>query len=426
MFERGLGSLSAFSGSRKHLWAKPGPRRRVKGCKKERSFFFPEIQVQQPFSETSMRFKRSSWAALAAACALVACGGGASSDVTPKTTFSGLVSFGDSLSDAGAYNVGTVAALRGGRYTINSAAATPTPLWVDFLAASIGASAPCAAQTGLNSRAPFGAPVASVTTAACTNYAQGGSRVTNPIGPANAALPDAAGGAVGQLTVPVITQINNHLAKVGGSFRGTEMVTVLAGGNDVFMNLATIAPTAEAMIRAGVPAAKAQQDAATAAVTAMGTAGAELAAYIKNLIVGKGAKTVVVLALPDVGSTPFGIENGPDTKALASLMASTFNDQLTKGLAGVQGVVFADTFTESRNQFNNPAQYGLTNTTKRACDRTPAKNPLGGASIVCNVGNVIAEDVSKFAFSDDVHPSPIGHRLIYQFVAVQLGKAGLL
>jgi outer membrane lipase/esterase len=362
--------------------------------------------------------------ALAAAALVAGCGGGASADLsTAKLQFSGLVSFGDSLSDVGAYGVGTVAALRGGRYTVNSGTATPTPIWVDYLASAIGTSAPCPAQTGLNSRAPFGAPVAVANNNACTNYAQGGSRVTNPVGPAHAALPDASGGAVGQLTVPVVTQINNHLTRNGGAFRGTELVTVLAGGNDVFMNLGALGPTIAAMMQAGVPAAKAQQDATTAAVGEMGKAGGEAAAYIKSLILGKGAKYVMVINLPNVGATPFGLEQGANTAALATLMAKTYNDQLAAGLQG-SGVLLVDAFMQSTDQFQNPATYGLTNVTKRACDTNPAKNPLGGASLICSPANVIAEDVSKFGFSDDVHPSPLGHRLFYQFAAVQMAKAG--
>ena len=60
--------------------------------------------------------------ALLAAAILSACG---SSDgdnhVTqpPKPKFASQVSFGDSLSDVGTYAAGPIAALRGGKYTIN-------------------------------------------------------------------------------------------------------------------------------------------------------------------------------------------------------------------------------------------------------------------------------------------------------------------
>lgn len=42
---------------------------------------------------------------------------------------------------------------------------------------------------------------------------------------------------MGQLTVPVVTQIQNHLAAVGGRFRGDEIVFMSTGGNDVSMQL---------------------------------------------------------------------------------------------------------------------------------------------------------------------------------------------
>ena len=53
-----------------------------------------------------------------------------------------------------------------------------------------------------------------------TNYAQGGARVTIPIGPGNKALfnpadPSTSGDAIGQLTVPVKTQVARVLMTLG-------------------------------------------------------------------------------------------------------------------------------------------------------------------------------------------------------------------
>ena len=36
------------------------------------------------------------------------------------------------------------------------------------------------------------------------------------------------------------------------------------------------------------------------------------------------------------------------------------------------------------------------------------------------------QNFSRYAFADSVHPSPYGHQLIAQFVALQLAKAGWL
>ena len=157
----------------------------------------------------------------------------------------------------------------------------------------------------------------------------------------------------------------------------------------------------------------------------MGTAGAQLAGYIKASIVGKGAKYVLVMNLGDLGSTPYGIEN-PTAIPLVAAMTKAYNDQLTAGLAGVAGVMVADVNTVTKDQFANPAAYGISNIKNRACDTSAAKNPLGGASLACNPLNVIAGDVSKYQFADDVHPTPYGHQLLAQFAAKVLASAGWL
>jgi phospholipase/lecithinase/hemolysin len=187
--------------------------------------------------------------ALLTAAVLTACGGTdpKAGDQTPKTKFSQQVTFGDSLSDVGSYAVGGVAVQGGGAYTINGDATSVSPEltgknYTTLIAAQLGLPAPCAAQTGLlgtastNPALNFAVPV--TMNANCFNYAQGGARVTNPIGPGNRAL-DKAGTAVslGATTVPVVTQIANHLAKTGGKFSGSELVIVMAGGNDVLEQL---------------------------------------------------------------------------------------------------------------------------------------------------------------------------------------------
>lgn len=190
-----------------------------------------------------MRHTKLALAVLTAAV-LTACGGGTSpkgGDQTNKLTFTNQVSFGDSLSDVGTYRVGAVAAAGGGKFTINGDSTAKNEdlsgkIWLDFMAAQLKLPAPCAAQTGLQGNAALGFSVPVTNHPNCFNYAQGGSRVTNPIGPGNA----ATGSPIGEMTVPMATQIANHLAKVNGKFTGTELVTVLSGGNDVLMQLAAV------------------------------------------------------------------------------------------------------------------------------------------------------------------------------------------
>jgi len=378
--------------------------------------------------------------ALGAALLVAACGGG-DDDQAPTVQFTSMVSFGDSLSDVGTYKVGTVAALGGGKYTVNGvtgaigAVPTPSKNWTELIAAQIAQPAPCPAQTGLDGDPAQGFSVPVVNHAGCFNYAQGGSRVTNPVGIGNKLM--GGGSAIlGQLTVPVVTQISNHLTAKGGSFSGTELVTMLAGANDVFYNLGTIAPTVTALVSGGMSVQDATTQASTAAVTEMGKAGAELAAYIKTLIVGKGAKYVAVLNMPDVSKTPFAYSQDAATQGLINTMVVTFNSQLQSGLTGTPGVIIVDAYSDIRNMAANPASYTLTNVTTPACNLTsPSPNALG-SSLVCTVGdaaatpavasNVNAGDISHYLFADSVHPSPYGYKLSAQLVTKSLEAAGWL
>lgn len=164
--------------------------------------------------------------ALGAALLVAACGGGGDGDQTPAVKYSAVVSFGDSLSDAGTYKVGPVAALGGGMFTVNGIAgapgAEPAPSynWAQLISAQAIGTVSCAARMG-------GFGVAETAVKGCTNYAQGGSRVKDPIGVGN------AGGFTAALTESVTQQIANF-AMDGNKITGTELITVLAGANDLF------------------------------------------------------------------------------------------------------------------------------------------------------------------------------------------------
>ncbi|MBA4176206.1 MAG: hypothetical protein C0505_06560 [Leptothrix sp. (in: Bacteria)] len=356
---------------------------------------------------------RASALALAASGLLFGCGGSDDPPAPAKITYTKLVSFGDSLSDVGTYATPTlVGATGGGKYTVNSAG---VQLWIDRVATAAKVPAVCAAQRGLNSVGPFaGFASPTVNNAGCYGYAQGGSRVTNRVGPGNVAtLPAATSGALGQLTVPVVTQISNHLTAVGGSFAGTDLVTVLAGANDLFMQVATV----QATVAAGGNATAAGQ----AATVAMGTAGGELAAYIKSLIVGKGAKRVVVVGIPDVSVTPDSLAQPQSSRDLVQLLAFTFNAQLQFGLQGVAEVLYVDGYTAIQGWTRNPGSVGLSNVT------TPACNPaLAPTSLLCTAATTISGDTSKYLFADGVHPTPYGHELFGKTVIDALTAAGWL
>jgi phospholipase/lecithinase/hemolysin len=399
-----------------------------------------------------MHWNPTKLAALTAALLLSACGGGGS-ETSTKVTFTSLVSFGDSLSDVGTYKVGTIAAVGGGKWTVNDNTSTASRNWTEFLAGQLNLSAPCAAETGiLPNAAMVSAGIVSVAVTehtSCTNYAQGSARVTSTFAPSSVALQSLSTAAnLGLLAVPVKNQIANHLSRVT-QFSGTELVTVLAGANDAFMHLNAVSAatvllttddsttrtaalgaaiaagwstTMQATIQSGTAAAVASA-APTEAVTGMATAAAELAGYITTSVVGKGAKYVVVVNVPNIVQTPRGQSLTASGQTLLGTMVTTYNSALKAALPS--SVVLADAYTQGMDQYANPTQYGLTNVTTPTCSATG--NILAGSSLVCNSSNLTSGvDVSTYQFADDVHPTPAGYKLLNRFVALKLAAAGWL
>lgn len=364
--------------------------------------------------------------AVLTALILAGCGGG-TSNIPAKPKFTSQVSFGDSLSDVGSYKVGLVAGLNGGQFTINIPS-TPTN-WIEMTAAQLGLAAPCAAQTGLDNGSgaapgtPAGTVIPVANNAACTGYAQGGARVTNPVGVGNKLL----GGGGFALTVPVVTQIANHLANTtaapGGKFSGSELVLVMAGANDVFIQSATYS----ASVASGVSSASAVAN----AVTAMQTAATELAAAVNNQIVANGAKYVVVANIPDVASTPqvTSIANATvraQTAGLIDTLVTAFNAKLKADLPDSAIVLNVDAYTASKDEVANPAKYNLTNVANTACNLTaPSPNPLA-SSLACNANNLSAGvlPTDHYLFADNVHPTPYGHSLFAMYILQSMTAKG--
>ena len=342
---------------------------------------------------------------------LVGCGGGGG-DAPAKPKFTSQVSFGDSLSDVGSYKVGTVAALGGGQFTINGTSPTN---WTELTASKFGLVAPCAALTGLDGSAAQGFSVMPPTThAGCTGYAEGGARVTNPVGVGNK-LTGGAAATLGMLTTPVVTQIQNFLTSSGGSFNSDEIVFVMAGANDVFVQAASIG--------GGLPAAS--------GVTAVQTAASELATAVKTQIIAKGAKYVAVINVPDIASTPYVTSIADptiraQTGGLLDTLVKAFNAQLKTDLPDSAYVLNVDAYAASKDEVANPGKYNLTNATGTACNLTqPSPNPLA-SSLVCKVANlntgVTATD--HYLFADTVHPTPYGHLLFATYVLQAMTNKG--
>jgi phospholipase/lecithinase/hemolysin len=356
--------------------------------------------------------------ALLMAAALAACGGGDCPPSSPSSPppvhlrYSAQVTFGDALSDVGSYAVGAVRDLGGGQFTINGNNTATNPAltgknWTEVMAAELGLPAPCAAQTGLDGDPARGFSVPVQDHAGCLGYAQGGARVTNPIGVLNA----ATGSPLGALTAPVTAQVAHHLAAAGGQFSGSEIVFVNAGGSDLRMLLNE------------VKAKGAHDSDARQAIDAMTQAASELGDLVKLQMLAKGAKFVVVNNLPDPCSTPGGMAESEAIREIASAMAAAFNAELRICFEGLDGVLLVDLDALMRSEVANPSAFGLSNVTTAAC----TANELGGLALVCNGSNTLAGvDVSHYMFADDVHPTPYQYALMERNVVEKMKAKGWL
>ena len=371
--------------------------------------------------------------AIAGAALLAACGGG---DSGPTTTR--VVVFGDSLSDGGAYTpatqipLGQAAGLPpffGGKFTTNTftgySAASNTStanLWIEWIAARVGVPI-TPHEVGFGPQT-VKCPAASNPALAnsCTNYAQGGSRVTNPAGVNNPNGTGLVGANPTFFTRPMTTQVQFHLTKFG-SFGAGDIVFVWGGHNDAFIQLGAVAATAI------TPAA---------AVVNMQTAATELANLVKNEILAKGATRVAVMNLVDIALTP-GYSGLPAlNKALLTQLTAEFNTTLTAALSGSAARII-DVRAFLADAIANPSQYGLSNTTTQACDKAKIQvitsgRDTSGSSLFCNASPASAftaplpnlnglktgASASTYLFADDVHPTTGGHKVTSDLVIAKL------
>ncbi|MBN3820984.1 acylhydrolase, partial [Paraburkholderia sp. Se-20369] len=185
------------------------------------------MQQQRPApSRARQRLLRTAQVAIAGAAfaLLAACGGGGddnnnnASSTPPSGVKMQIVSFGDSLSDAGTYSR-ILLGYGGGRFTTN-----PGQVWTQNVAAYYGDTLQPANEGG------FGVPLQAT---GGLGYAQGGSRVTlQPgLGHANASVANADFAQA--TTMPVADQVKQYLSQ-HGSFNAGQIVLINGGANDIF------------------------------------------------------------------------------------------------------------------------------------------------------------------------------------------------
>lgn len=400
-----------------------------------------------------MRATKLKITGLLTALLLAACGGGdpdvpgsgsTSGAPTSKGTFTALVTFGDSLSDIGTYTPATQvpnsnpAVYIGGKFTTNGTVnGVASKIWVENLATTMGVTVTPAEVgfAGQSVKCPIALSVPALAST-CTAYGQGGARVTDPNGINHSA---------GALTVPVVTQIANHLARFT-SFKDSDLILVYAGNNDVFAQFsafATSAATIQAQLTAGTITAEQQKQllfaAQTTAFENMKIAATELSGYVRNEILAKGGKYVGVMTLSDIADTPFGASLPETARPVLSQLSEIFNLWLREGLSGAP-VQIIDSYALFKAAATNMTALGIVNNTVPACDATKISTLTGGAvtdgsSLFCNAtpGSPLnglrttpAADATTWFFADGVHPTTGGHKVISDAFTAQLQAFGWL
>lgn len=295
-------------------------------------------------------------AAAAAVLALLAACGGGGSTVDPFEPRR-LLAFGDENSalttDGRRYSINGVVTV-GAEQRIDCAA---NPIWVQSLASAYGLVIAACNPTN--------------TTPTGTLYARPGARVAD-----------------------VRAQIDQHFAS--GSVNSRDLITVFAGMHDI-LELYTQFP------------AQAQ----TQLIAAAGARGRQLAEQANRLANANGR--VIVLTLPSVGLTPFGIAERAsrpdvDRAALLGELTAAFNRELRLNLINdgrLIGLVLADELIESMAQF--PAAYSLANSTQAAC--TVALPDCTTSTLTLNA------TASTWLWADSLRLGPQGH--------AQIGNAAL-
>ena len=212
-----------------------------------------------------------------------------------------------------------------------------------------------------------------------TSYAVGGA--TAQLG---------AVGGIADINLP--QQVNAFLGHGGGTADANALYTLFIGGNDV--THASITGTGAAAITAAV---KFEIDAISQLKAA-------------------GANNFLVVNVPDVGGIPLFAQEHPDLSSQASALAGLYNSELAVGLSGLTGInlVSFDLFTYEKAILANAAHFGITDTTDY-CYVSTNKNPFLNAPFAADTTAACganAENIGKFAYWNDVHPTKQVHALI--------------
>jgi phospholipase/lecithinase/hemolysin len=384
------------------------------------------------------------FARIAVACAafatLVACGGGSdnNNNNNASTTPAGgvqlqVVSFGDSLSDAGTYSPVIASSFGGGRFTTN-----PGEVWTQKIAEYYGGTLTPAYVGG------FGKPLAPT---GGLGYAQGGALIST----------GAATSYAGATTWPVSQQVQQYITD-HGSFNSNQLVLINGGANDIIQNLNPLLASMGASLATNP--APTQNDVIAAATVALHTyLPNQATAFATQIgsILAHGATHVVVMNVPDIGKAPLAAQaaataNNAQVPALISALVGVYNAtvQGTLQATGLYSkIIWADAATWTDTLVATYQSQGFTNATGTACaidqmqknaTAYATANPavlVGGmtaaqygqqfaSALFCAPNVYVAPGADQsYVFADQLHPTTHAHAAFATFVESKIAATGL-
>ncbi len=199
----------------------------------------------------------------------------------------------------------------------------------------------------------------------------------------------------------VKTQIDNFLAS-GQSFGDRDLVTVMAGTHDVVEQYRLYPATPEATLLKNIE-----------------QRGKDLAAQVNRIAV-TGAP-VILLRIPNVGLTPYGVAQGAERAALLKRLTDAFNNALQLNIINdghLIGLVYADTDVDF--VVRNATALGLANATTPACKAAATgTDPLDSSLLLACSSN----EVDLVAASAGANYYWAGHLQLGPYGQSRLGSA---
>ena len=209
------------------------------------------------------------------------------------------------------------------------------------------------------------------------------------------------------LSVPgaTVADIAAQAAQVG-PLTGSELVTVLAGANDILAQYARYPGVSEEQLSAELEAT-----------------GAVLAAQV-NALANAGGK-VLIATVPDLGLSPFAIAESTahadtDRAALLSRLTLRLNAKLRANIMNDGrriGLLLADELVQTDVKF--PANYGYVNVVAAACLSTAVLPSCNTTTLQPADGTVAAAASFSWLWADATHLSPGGHNQLGALAATR-------